>query len=496
MLILLLRYFFVYWILLGGSASEETLLRDLNLELKDYPIAGCKLRCMHRLRKHRFTGDLTPNQACTDHCNRDNTTTVKQLEKYRYIQLNYRMILVCRDDKSLTFRILHVRSVGNATQINGAEIPRHATQRATNGNEYKNILFKKKDEEHTAFTLSMDIRDPMQATMTNPNGDSEQMSELSDAIFMVKVQSDTNATTVYMSYENFFTITDLNNFTTYTISAVAVTAKHEYTIVTKGEKFSTLQHDYTPDRTCSYFILYYDESGADMISMEIRNSPKGALENRAPFVSYNLMALVRPITVLSHIIRKGEVAFVQKLLQAVKVLKCRSLFSRDHNQQLCHSRTMALSKATSNVNQFPYSSSHITSIHSKFRLSISLDTLKPSQEPSFCQPRQLYTYTLENLTFSAVYKVGILAKNTKNASKESAMKWLKIQTPSCAEWYNYNFTICPPFPPKNLKVDRKYIRESTYSLNVTWDKPEHPISSYIIVIVDGFDTFGREYNFN
>lgn len=108
------------------------------------------------------------------------------------------MILVCRDDKSLTFRILHVRSVGNATQINGAEIPRHATQRATNGNEYKNILFKKKDEEHTAFTLSMDIRDPMQATMTNPNGDSEQMSELSDAIFMVKVQGDTNATTVYM----------------------------------------------------------------------------------------------------------------------------------------------------------------------------------------------------------------------------------------------------------------------------------------------------------
>lgn len=58
------------------------------------------------------------------------------------------------------------------------------------------------------------------------------------------------------------------------------------------------------------------------------------------------------------------------------------------------------------------------------------------------QPRQLYMHTLENLTFSGVYKVGIIAKNTHNVAKESEMKWLMIQTPSCAEWYKYNFNIC------------------------------------------------------
>ncbi|XP_036332414.1 tyrosine-protein kinase receptor torso-like [Rhagoletis pomonella] len=216
-----------------------------------------------------------------------------------------------------------------------------------------------------------------------------------------------------LSNDNFFTITDLRNSTTYTISAVAVNAKHEYSIVARAQEFTTLEQDYTPgvvremnlkrfladetsemhlmaeitwkppeDQTCHYIILYFDENqGSDMMPMEIRN------------------------------------------------------------------------------------------------------------------PRYLYTYTLENLTFSAVYKVGIRAKNTNNSVKESKMVWFNIQAPSCAEWYKYNFSICPPFTPKGLKVNRKYIRENTYALNITWQRAEYPLSYYMIMVVDHIDG-GRDYTFN
>lgn len=57
------------------------------------------------------------------------------------------------------------------------------------------------------------------------------------------------------------------------------------------------------------------------------------------------------------------------------------------------------------------------------------------------QPRQLYKYELENLTFSSEYKVGIRASDTKNM-RESALFWQTFKVPSCVEWHNYNFNIC------------------------------------------------------
>ncbi|XP_011198952.3 tyrosine-protein kinase receptor torso [Bactrocera dorsalis] len=426
MLIFVLRYFFVYWILLGGSASEESLLRELNLELKDFPTTSCRLHCMHRLRKTKYEGDLTErhnnwaDQSCTDHCTRENATTSAQSDKYQFTHTRYRMILVCRDDTSLTFRIVHVRSVGNedTAKIVEGESEEGAsvvTQRAATEKKYRSIILNSEDEDPTMFTLPMSMGNAtapqMQTTMANPNIDTGQVSEPAEAIYMIKVQSGTNAT-IYMFNENFFTIDYLQNSTTYTISALAVNAKHQYAVVARAQEYSTLQQDYTPgfvgdmqlerflpdysnerqllaeitwqpaeDRTCYYLILYFDESGSDMTSMEIRN------------------------------------------------------------------------------------------------------------------PRQLYIHTLENLTFSAVYKVGIIAQNAHNAAKESEMKWLMIQTPSCAKWYNYNFNICPPFAPKGLKVKRKYVRGNVYSLYISWKKAEHAISYYVIMVVDRIGV-GRDYKFN
>ena len=62
----------------------------------------------------------------------------------------------------------------------------------------------------------------------------------------------------------------------------------------------------------------------------------------------------------------------------------------------------------------------------------------------FFQPRQLYKYTMGNLTFSSEYRVGIRAINTKNML-ESGLFWLSFKSPSCIEWHNYNFNICRKF---------------------------------------------------
>ncbi|XP_054739173.1 tyrosine-protein kinase receptor torso [Anastrepha obliqua] len=424
MLIFMLRYFFVYWILLGSSASEETLLRDLNLEVKDFPLASCKLRCMHQLQRTQYGGELAerPNnwadQYCSDYCRRENVTTLLHSEKYYQIHIPYKMILVCRDDKSLTFHIVHVRNDESlSVDIEDGEEESSITKTyEAIKDKNRSIKLEREDEDQNVFAVSVNMQNATEpqvgTTMANPNVDTGQMILPPEAIYMVKLQNGTNVT-VFTSNESPFTITGLRNATTYTISAVAVNAKYEYSIVTNGQKFTTLQYGYTPgvvsgiglkrfladetnemrlmaeitwkppeDKTCHYNILYFDENeGSDMTPMEIRN------------------------------------------------------------------------------------------------------------------PRQLYTYTLENLTFSAVYKVGIRAKNTNNSNKESEMRWLTITAPSCAEWYNYNFNICPPFIPEGLKVNRKYLRGNTYALNISWQKSKYQLSAYIAKIVDHIDG-GIDYSFN
>lgn len=119
------------------------------------------------------------------------------------------MILVCRDDTSLTFRIVHVRSVGNddtdnAAEGEGEEIASGAvgvTQRAATKKKYRSIILNSEEEDHTIFTAPVSMPNAtapqMQTTMANPNIDTGQLSEPAEAIYMIKVQSGTNAT-IYM----------------------------------------------------------------------------------------------------------------------------------------------------------------------------------------------------------------------------------------------------------------------------------------------------------
>uniref|UniRef100_A0A1I8P558 Fibronectin type-III domain-containing protein n=1 Tax=Stomoxys calcitrans TaxID=35570 RepID=A0A1I8P558_STOCA len=87
-------------------------------------------------------------------------------------------------------------------------------------------------------------------------------------------------------------------------------------------------------------------------------------------------------------------------------------------------------------------------------------------------PRELFKYQLENLTFSSEYQVGIRARNSKNM-KESALSWKTFRAPSCLEWHNHNFNICAPETPQNLSVEQAMIDRNIYTLNITWDAPTY-----------------------
>ncbi|XP_067631715.1 tyrosine-protein kinase receptor torso isoform X2 [Eurosta solidaginis] len=429
MLIFVLRYFCVYWILLGSSASEETLLRNLNLDDKYFPIASCKLRCMHQIKAPQYDSESIGqqmnllHQTCTNQCLHKNETTKtsRHSEIYRQLHIPYKMTLVCRDDRSLTFRIT---TLNNAEESADEVMEDGAIESEEDEeiDESTRITFKSENEKKNVFIVSGNVNNTKVTQMEKPtttgtaNSNATNVQQIIQQpmkmILMIKVQSDTKVM-IYLFNNNFFTITDLQNSTTYKVSAVAVNAKREYAIVTREQEFSTLPRDYTPslvtvmklkrflademdemhlmaemswqpteDKTCHYNILYFDENqGSDMTPIEIRN------------------------------------------------------------------------------------------------------------------PRQLYTFTLENLTFSAVYKIWIRAKNTNNAAKESEMNSFKIETPSCAVWYNYNFNICRPFAPEGLKVVREYVDDNTYSLNITWQKPKYPVNNYTVMVVDHIEG-GRDYIYN
>ncbi|XP_075167235.1 tyrosine protein kinase receptor torso [Haematobia irritans] len=107
-------------------------------------------------------------------------------------------------------------------------------------------------------------------------------------------------------------------------------------------------------------------------------------------------------------------------------------------------------------------------------------------------PRQLYKYQLENLTFSSVYKVGIRARNSKNM-KESDLFWKTFRAPSCVEWHNYNFSICAPEAPQNLKVDQIILERNLYALNVSWDAPTYLPDNYTLFTTDLSPSGKRKY---
>ncbi|XP_058981650.1 tyrosine-protein kinase receptor torso [Musca domestica] len=109
-------------------------------------------------------------------------------------------------------------------------------------------------------------------------------------------------------------------------------------------------------------------------------------------------------------------------------------------------------------------------------------------------PRQLYKYRLENLTFSSVYKVGIRATNTKNM-KESELFWKTFRAPSCVQWHNYNFNICAPEPPKNLQIEQTFLEQNVYSLNISWNQPQYLPDNYTLFVTD-LSPHGQRLYFN
>ncbi|XP_037959349.1 tyrosine-protein kinase receptor torso-like [Teleopsis dalmanni] len=110
-------------------------------------------------------------------------------------------------------------------------------------------------------------------------------------------------------------------------------------------------------------------------------------------------------------------------------------------------------------------------------------------------PRQLYTYTLENLHFSMEYSLGIRAKNPNTISRESELFWSNFVVPSCVEWYNYDFNICAPLAPTGLDAEQIFIGENEFSVNISWNKPEYFPDYYTLRIMD-IDEKGNAFTFN
>uniref|UniRef100_A0A1B0GC62 Uncharacterized protein n=1 Tax=Glossina morsitans morsitans TaxID=37546 RepID=A0A1B0GC62_GLOMM len=99
------------------------------------------------------------------------------------------------------------------------------------------------------------------------------------------------------------------------------------------------------------------------------------------------------------------------------------------------------------------------------------------------KPQLLYSYQVENLSFSTTYKIGIRAKSTKGI-KESELYWKSFRTPTCEEWFNNNFNICEPLPPQNLSVQQINVAYNTYGLNVSWSLPQHLPDNYTLMVYD------------
>lgn len=97
--------------------------------------------------------------------------------------------------------------------------------------------------------------------------------------------------------------------------------------------------------------------------------------------------------------------------------------------------------------------------------------------------KELYHYTITDLELNSEYYLGIRAKNIKNSSRESELKWHTFHTPSCIDWHNSS-QICAPESVSNVHVDTVYLSGDNYQFNISWDKPRFLPDFYIIRIYD------------
>ncbi|XP_021699627.1 tyrosine-protein kinase receptor torso isoform X1 [Aedes aegypti] len=114
-----------------------------------------------------------------------------------------------------------------------------------------------------------------------------------------------------------------------------------------------------------------------------------------------------------------------------------------------------------------YHASHLQDYHSK-----TVDVQK-----------ELYKHTITALELNSEYYLGIRAKNIRNSSKESELKWHTFHTPSCVDWHNSS-VICAPESVSNVQVSTLYLSGDNYQFNITWDKPRFTPDNYIVRIFD------------
>ncbi|XP_017061493.1 tyrosine-protein kinase receptor torso [Drosophila ficusphila] len=118
-------------------------------------------------------------------------------------------------------------------------------------------------------------------------------------------------------------------------------------------------------------------------------------------------------------------------------------------------------------------------------VSYSSDTMDmgEAQEVYFRDIKNLYKHTVDNLEFDKTYHVGLRTVNIMNRL-ESACEWLTIFTPTCLDWYPFNFTLCPPHKPENLSVHQEQYLPNTLAMNITWSRPSHLPDNYTLHIYD------------
>lgn len=115
--------------------------------------------------------------------------------------------------------------------------------------------------------------------------------------------------------------------------------------------------------------------------------------------------------------------------------------------------------------------------------SLQSVTLEPPEPVHFRDPSQLYTYTIPNLEIGEQFRVGLRTINDKN-HLESPVVWLILQTPSCLDWFNYNYTFCAPLKPSNLSVTQQHFKQNILALNVSWSLPKYLPDNYTLHILD------------
>lgn len=340
--------------------------------------AACTAKCLSIEKNKNFVN-------CFDECQPTESSDFNIALKK--INENHDLILLCRDDRSITLKVV--------APTQRYRLQQHHHHSAGYPKLYQSI---NKDTITTNWTVNNNTQE----------------------IYIVNISQAAEGKDIsaYLSDENVITIGNLSQNTTYNVSVSVVYSSEEFSIIAKTRQFTTLRRGYKPRDIQEISLMGFeaDESDAMLLTALISWKPSFDMTCRYDLICYS-----------------------------------------PETQQ---------------------SSMEVTQIR---------------------DPQDLYTYQLDNLTFATVYNIGIRAMNTNDASKESALKWEKITTPSCTEWHNMNFNICAPFTPEELNVKEHFLVPNVFSLNITWKLPKYKPDFYTLRLLDldQLHTFNvKKYDYN